>query len=245
MTYLQTDGTLDGIFCAIFFAFSYKISNAQAVYGAFQPSLTDSVVKISTDLAKAKRVQTAVARYGGSHTLYACQTAMRSGEEKKHAVVFNYLTVLLTERRDVKNMLSIPDVLAFENLLKRIWCEVHRFEGFIRFSQSNGGTYYAPYSPDHDITDLLLPHFIRRYGATSFAIHDTLRKKIGVWNGTESAVFDCPLFTDFFLAKDEQALQSLWKTYYKAITITQRPHEKQMLGYMPRRYWKYLTEKNQ
>lgn len=45
------------------------------------------------------------------------------------------------------------------------------------------------------------------------------------------------------LSEYEQGFQNLWKEYYRSVNIAQRPHEKQMKGYMPVRYWKFMPEK--
>ena len=244
MTILQIDGSLDSVFCALFIAFTNKLSHAKLSCGNHQLSLTDTTIRVTTDRAQAERISRALVRYGGNRLLFECETAMRSGDENKYEVIFRYLHRVLLQRSSLKNMLALAEVIDFERLLKRIWCEVHRFHGFIRFSRSVCGTYYAPFSPDHDVTELLLPHFSSRYPSMPFAIHDVKRGKIGVWNGKDYAVFDCDMTPSFFLSEDEQALADLWKTYYDAVTVRERPHEKQMLGYMPRRYWKYLTEKS-
>ena len=36
----------------------------------------------------------------------------------------------------------------------------------------------------------------------------------------------------------------IWETYFKAICIKERMNPKKQLSDMPRRYWKYMTEKN-
>ena len=244
MTVLQIDGTLHGIFCALFTAFTYKMDDVTVSCGNQQLSLTDVQVSVSVEPKQVARISNALLRYGGDRLLFECETAMRSGDENKCDVLFRYLYRTLKQRRSLKNMLSLPEVIHFETLLKRIWGEVHRLHGFIRFARLSGGTYYAPFSPDHDVTELLLPHFSARYPSMPFALHDVKRKKIGVWNGKEYAVLDCDLPSAFFLDEEEQSYTSLWKAYYDAVTIQERPHQKQMLQYMPRRYWKYLPEKN-
>jgi probable DNA metabolism protein len=44
-------------------------------------------------------------------------------------------------------------------------------------------------------------------------------------------------------AADEDLYRSLWKAYYKAINIPERKNTRLMLRLMPRRYWKYMPEK--
>ena len=45
------------------------------------------------------------------------------------------------------------------------------------------------------------------------------------------------------LSNDDQLLQDLWRTYFKAICIKERMNPRKQLQDMPRRYWKYMTEK--
>ena len=46
------------------------------------------------------------------------------------------------------------------------------------------------------------------------------------------------------ISSDDRLLQDLWRTYFKAICIKERMNPKKQLSDMPRRYWKYMTEKN-
>jgi len=48
--------------------------------------------------------------------------------------------------------------------------------------------------------------------------------------------------TDEMMAADEKRFQEMWKSYHKAITIKERINPKLQKQFMPRRYWKYLTE---
>ena len=48
---------------------------------------------------------------------------------------------------------------------------------------------------------------------------------------------------DEVLSCDDQLLQDLWRTYFKAICIRERMNPRKQLNDMPRRYWKYMTEK--
>lgn len=46
------------------------------------------------------------------------------------------------------------------------------------------------------------------------------------------------------LSSDDELFQQLWRTYFKAICIRERINPRKQLSDMPRRYWKYMTEKN-
>lgn len=49
---------------------------------------------------------------------------------------------------------------------------------------------------------------------------------------------------DDVLSDNDSLFQDLWRTYFKAICIKERMNPKKQLNDMPRRYWRYMTEKN-
>ena len=107
--------------------------------------------------------------------------------------------------------------------------------------ETESGALYAPFSPDNDICDLLLPHCRNRLPQFPFVIHDVKRKKAAVYDGANC--FVAPLEeANVLLSADEAAWLSLWKRYYKAVNIPQGARPKQMRGYMPARYWSFLPE---
>ena len=42
----------------------------------------------------------------------------------------------------------------------------------------------------------------------------------------------------------EEIYQQLWQQYFKSVNIPARKNTKLHIQHMPKRYWKYLTEKN-
>ena len=50
---------------------------------------------------------------------------------------------------------------------------------------------------------------------------------------------------DDALSENDRLFQDLWRTYFKAICIRERLNPKKQRSDMPRRYWKYMTEKNE
>ena len=124
----------------------------------------------------------------------------------------------------------------------RVYGEAHRLKGFLRFMENADGVMYAPYSPDNDITDIIAVHFAARFGARPFVIHDIKRKIAAMYDGNE-IVMTYAGDAEIYLSEYEDYFQNLWKQYYNSVNIASRPHEKQMRGYMPVRYWKFLPEK--
>ena len=241
MKVFLTDGTADGFYTAVFYAYREDdafISSQKDL----QISFDSTLVNVAPEADKSARVQ----RRLNSFDRYATgdiDLALRSNLKTKEQTAFEYIKLIVKHGHAVRRMYSLPAVVEMSELTGKITTEVHRMKGFIRFKVTAGGTMYAPYSPDNDITDLLVPHFRARLGNLPFVIHDVGRGKAALCNGRHWIMADAGP-AEIELAEDERAFEALWQRYYDSVNIKERPHERQMKGYMPVRYWKYLPEKN-
>lgn len=138
----------------------------------------------------------------------------------------------------------------------RVSYERHRYHGFIRFRKMNDGLYYAPIEPDHNIIELLAPHFTARFADQLWFIHD-LRRHKGLYydkvecrlvTGVEAkpeAVLKVGEFNfqpEVFEA-NEPFYQELWNQYFEGITIKERENKRLQRQHMPKRYWKHMIER--
>lgn len=232
--------TLHSFFTAVYYGF-----NEQCVITSennVQLPLGSQTVSVKAESDKAALVRKRICSYDKS-AVNDVVNVLRSCDPKKEQVAFEYVRRLVAEKTPVLNAFNFPEVVAFNNILYKINGEVHRIKGLLRFMESAGGAFYAPYSPDNDITELLMPHFAARYGSERFVIHDVKRKIAGIYNGRE-CILGHMEETEIYISENQTAFERLWKKYYAAVNIKERPHEKQMRGSMPVRYWKFLPEKN-
>ncbi len=233
------DGTSSGFLTAFVQAFS----DESAFVTSKQTQLAIGQVPIYVETKaviaeKAGKRLTSFDRYA----LDDLNTLLRSGMADNEQTAFLYFRLLATLKRPIKRMLAYPEVFKAVEYMKKVSFEIHRFHGFVRFMQTESGALYAPIEPDNDIADLLVPHFRARLPEYPFVIHDTRRKKAAVYDGKNAFNAYLP-HADVLICADEQAWQTLWKGYYHAVNIPSRGRLKQMKGYMPVRYWKYMPEK--
>ncbi|MBR1868144.1 MAG: TIGR03915 family putative DNA repair protein [Clostridia bacterium] len=241
------DGTTNGFLTCVFESYYKKILPDQIVFPGVQYSLVDEIVEIPTDDRKAERVLLCIKKARTPFVFRDLKLSFKSGEENKFTVAFNYVKQVIDNKDiDVSTDFANRAVLDFSDCLRRTFNEVHRFKGFIRFSQTANGFFYAHYSPDNDITELLLPHFKARYKNQAFAIHDVKRNVLALYDGKQSKIIyaDDAAITVYF-SEEEKTFRDLWKTYYDSVNIPERKNRKQMIGHMPRKYWKDLPEKYQ
>ena len=246
MTTYFFDGTKNGLLTCIFESFYDRRIPDDVTTECVQYGLLDEIVTIKTDNEKAERVYKCLKNCKTKYLVSDFNLTFRSGEKKRFKVLFDYLNVAISNKNiDVSKAFALPEIQAFTDLKNRIYTETHRFKGFLRFMETEKGFYYACYEPDNDITELLVPHFTARL-QSPFIIHDIKRnilalcdgKRYKILNGGDNGV-------TVFMSESEEIFLDLWQQYYKSINIEERKNLRQMRNYMPERYWKNLSEKQE
>ncbi len=233
------DGSEDGFFTAFLQAFTDP--NAHIASGETQLFLGEETTCVCTDVARAQRAKRRLLSFD-KESIGEIRLLLRCGKADAKQVAFAYLRKLANEKKPVRNMLTCDEVFRAVEYLKKIKLEIHHLHGFIRFMEMESGALYAPFSPDNDICDLLLPHFRARFPLQPFVLHDVKRKKAAFYDGKRSCVLPLDK-TEILLSAQEEDWQALWKQYYDAVNIPSRARVKQMISYMPRRYWTFMPER--
>lgn len=232
------DGTKYGFLTAFLAAFSDV--DARVYSGNGQLALGESPVFVKTDEDKAKRAENRFLSFDRD-CMRDLDTLLRSGNPEKGQIAFAYFRLLAQIKRPIGKRLAEPAVFAAVECIKKVGFEIHRFHGFIRFIETASGALYAPCSPDNDIVDLLANHFRVRLPQFPFVLHDVTRKKAAVYDGKNTFIAPLPQ-ANLILSANETEWKTLWQKYYAAVNIPSRERLKQMRGYMPARYWKFLPE---
>ena len=233
------DRTKYGFLTVLLFAF--RDPSAILTSGQAQIPLGMATIDVPTDLTRAQKAEERLLSFDPD-CMFDLDRLLRCGMDDNEQVAFRYFRLLAQEKRPVCKRLANPDVFTAVEYIKKVGHEIHKMHGFIRFMETESGALYAPFSPDNDICDLLAPYFRGRFPQFPFVIHDVKRKKAAVYDGNR--IFTAPLQSaEVVLSANEEGWQSLWKEYYGAVNIPSRERLKQMRGYMPVRYWKFLPEK--
>lgn len=240
MTYFLVDGSETCFYTAVFDAYKNKdciITSERDV----QLGLGFDVIEVIADEDKAARVKAKINALdrGAEEDI---TLLLKSDNALKESVAFNYIKLIIERGGAVRGMLAHPTVIEMTDIRRRVYGEAHRLKGLLRFMENSDGVMYAPYSPDNDITEFLAVHFAARFNAQPFVIHDIKRKIAALYDGNEIVMTRAD-DAEIYLYEYENYFQNLWKQYYNSVNIESRPHEKQMKGYMPVRYWKFLPEK--
>ena len=235
------DGTKKGFLSAFLYAF--QDANALVTSKQTQLILGEEPILIKTDTQRAEKAEKRLLAFD-RNCMFDLDRLLRCGQPDNEQTAFEYLRFLAKEKRPVGKYLAEPCVFKAVGYIKKVGTEIHHMHGFLRFMETESGALYAPFSPDNDICDLLAPHFRARLPEYPFVLHDISRKKATVYDGKNTFNAYLP-HADVLISADEQGWQSLWKNYYQSVNIPSRERIKQMKGFMPVRYWKHMTEKQE
>lgn len=131
--------------------------------------------------------------------------------------------------------------------------EIHSFTGFVRFRELQVGVFYAPIAPVNNIVFYIAEHFVERLPLQKWVLHDTERKLALYWDKKQLQTVDVEEeFTRLVQAGNgvpkesvkEQEYQKLWQTFHTSIANPARKNKKLQKQFIPKRYWKYLVEKD-
>ena len=256
MTVYVFDGTMDGLLTAVFDAFALKDSpEAVLTEGDALPLFCERTYTVHTDEEKARRVWAGLEKQLSRETMKLISVSWLAELSELNAHLFRYICKVFRQG-DIARNFADPDVLAVTNIARRVLHEQLRMKQFIRFQKAKDGTYLAVVSPDHNVLPLVIDHFQDRFNDQPWLIYDAKRHYGYHYDGQQAVriTFEDETAVPFNLSNgkldesvlsiDDQLLQNLWRTYFKAICIRERLNPRKQLNDMPRRYWKYMTEKN-
>ena len=135
------------------------------------------------------------------------------------------------------------DVRAVLDAAYKVWHEINRLMGLLRFCPNEGGIYIASCEPDHFVLPALGPHFQERFGKTPWAIIDEKRSLcLHCATGEQPELFSISGNNGLSPHNTKGEWENLWRNYHKTINNESRSNPGLQRQFMPRRYWKHLTE---
>lgn len=147
--------------------------------------------------------------------------------------------------RQVMEALADPYVNLVAKLRIKVWHEMHRFFGFVRFREVGGGILFSKIAPENDILTMLAPHFENRFPNEAWMLFDESRGKVLVHRKGEK----CVLHTGVFLSgqyrealEEREMYEDLWRTFCAGITIEERKNEKLQKHLVPKKFRENMTE---
>jgi len=249
------DESFEGLLCAVFDCFEYR-HNVFALIpaGQAQHSLFDVTHTVHTDAHKSDRVWKGIAQKLDEQWQRVLYCAFLSDITEVHAALFRVLVRIFRGEQTLLQNYGDADVLLIAQTARKVEREKHRMKAFIRFEKSRDGMFSCKIAPDFNVLVLIVSFFRNRYADQRWLIYDEHRK-YGMYYDTHAVqqvtlmpeeqhaldtVHNNPVQLD-----DKEALYAaLWKDYFRSTNIEARKNLKLHIQHVPRRYWRYLTEKD-
>ena len=247
------DRTFEGLLSVVFDAFTMK-HFPKELYGPDDvfPLTATEVHTVMVTAEKPARVFTALKKKLSPFTVRSMLYTWLSEQPGSDAALFRFMCKVLQSKKSIENDMADPDVWEVVRLRRKVGKEVERFSGFVRFQKTKEDIYFSAIAPKYNVLPLLLDLFADRLWDQHWIIYDAVRH-YGIMhkNGDFEEIFldERRLKNGFlreeFLAQGEELLESLWRTYYDSVNIAQRKNLRLQRNFMPKRFWKYLTEKRE
>lgn len=251
-TTLIYDGSFNGFLTAVFVAFEEKLQlaaiqkNTQGQNGLFSENQT-----IFTKVDIAKRVWHGI-KAKSNNAISTVYFAFLSEADGVEMMLFNYIKKLMAQKGKQTDY-SDPTVLHIAQLAKKVGREKHRMEAFVRFQLTKDQIYFANIAPDFNVLPLISKHFRKRYADQQWLIYD-VKRHYGLFydlEGVEIVTLTLDQIHHNSLRKRnaftaaEYDYQALWANYFKSTHIKSRINHKLHQQHVPKRYWRYLSEKRE
>lgn len=246
------DGTFDGFLSTVFHVFEHKLKSVN-IQNEFlvQQGLFSEVEKVITDKQKANRVWKGLSSKLSAQGKYQLYYAFLSEQSGVEAILLDYIRYAFSKATPVDKDYTYPSVLKVAQIAKSVGREKHRMEAFVRFKLTKDNIYFANIEPDFNVLPLIEKHFKRRYADQKWVVYDIKRayglfydlEKVEIVNMDFPDNFDFSKTDNDFFTTQEFEFQKLWQDYFKATNIASRKNMKLHIRHVPKRYWKYLSEK--
>lgn len=252
MIVFHYDKTFEGLLTAIFDSYFRRTRPAKLLAeGEPEPLFVDESHLVITQDDKAARVWRSVEKKLDKSECNMVMHAWLSEEPGSDELVFRFLCKVIDSKRKITTNYNDADVLEIQELARKVSKEARRMFQFVRFQKAADGTYFAPVEPLYNALPLAVDHFIDRFADQKWLIYD-VKRRYGFYYDMREAVevritedghLIKGILDEKMMAEDEKLFQELWKRYFKALSIKERYNPRLQRQNMPRRFWKYLTEK--
>ncbi len=242
------DGTLEGLFSAIFAAYERHEDPEDVVpESAFQPRFGQEAFVVATDFGRAVRVRRGIERAAGAASFRCIQRAVLCESAGVGTAVYRFVRYIMArphERRGapVLDELGNPTVAAVVQFEKHAMNEAEYLRQFVRFSHLSNGVWYARCAPNAAVVPLVMGHFSARLNDQAFIIYDERHHMAGVYDGVRWSLVSGDALNVPPEARDEAFMQEAWKRFYDTLSIDARYNPELRRHFMPMRLRENLTE---
>lgn len=252
MTTLLYDGSFDGLLTTVFEIFEYRYRDVEMVSKEkfVHENMFAEIHEVITQHEKAERVLNKLEKNIGKAGIHQLLKVFLSEDTELEKLILSAIQQSIQHPdENILQNYADEDILKISKICKSVDRERHRMTAFVRFEKMQDGVFFAKIDPDFNVIPLIRKHFNDRYQDQKWMIYD-LRRNYGILYNLENCDFFYPeekLNLNQYQEKfhdEEQNYQKLWQRYFVKTNIVERKNMELHVQHVPKRYWKYLTEKN-
>ena len=271
MTIFSCEDSVDGIFTAVYDAWDSGLGlrNVTVQTGENQNyQLFADYREVETDHDKAAKVANTIRDKMGIEDYEILYQAALSHSLDKGEAIFGTMVLglaVLRQKNITRNLREACVMRVFE-LARAVQTEAHHYRMFVRFRELDGpkryhedciparqmeadweqGIMFCEIEPKHQVLALLGDHFSDRFPGMNFMIYDRTHRECLVHRARMRWVIlqDVTLEEEMVhrYSEKEREYARLWKGFVNSIAIEERKNPRCQMNFMPKKYWKYMTE---
>ena len=252
MIVFRYDKTFEGLLSAVFDAYVRKVFPEKLLnLKEPAPMFAENIYTVYTEPDKTERVWKALNKKLSKYTRNMIMHVWLSENPDSDVLIFRYIKKIFDSDKPVQENFADPDVLEVKQIATKVAKESEYIKQFVRLQKAADGTFFAPIAPKYNALPIAIGYFKDRFADQKWLIYDTKRRygyyydleKLREVTMEDDEIMLKGKLDDSLMAEDEKFFQKMWKDYFKAITIKERINPKLHRQNMPKRFWKYLTEK--
>lgn len=246
------DGTFYGLLTCIFESYERKQKTVQLYAGgSFSSDIFGGHLFIESNEEKALRVWKGLNKKISTDHRQHFYTGWYADDIVTWQLMFDYALYIFDHAAGSDQNYGNELVLKLSQIAKKVSRERHRMKAFIRFQKGANQLYHAVINPDYNVLPLIAGHFEKRYADQHWVIYDE-RRHYGLYYDVKKVqevsfeIADTNAVAapeDVILDEKELLYATLWKDYFNSTNIKERKNLKLHIQHVPKRYWRYLTEK--
>ncbi len=247
------DKTFEGLLSLVFDCYEIKQFPSKILGKTeLQTSMFTADYEVISDEIKAKRVWKGLNKKISKLSCEMIYHVFLSEMEDIEILLLNYIRKIFDSPENIEYNFRNESVLKMLKINKKVKREAQRIIMFVRFQKTADDIYYASFEPKYNVLPLTTKHFKDRFADQKWIIYD-MKRNYGFYYDlenmsevtfTESLVDTSSGQIDkSIMAQSEEFFRELWKTYFDSACIKERINPRLHMQFMPKRFWKHLTEK--
>ncbi len=239
----EYDGSFEGMLTVVYEWFYTKIKPEWITTAGDGARLLFTQDKwIASDDVKAQKVLKGIYDKLGEENFERVLKVFLSEAEGRELIIVRFLEEGFKIGKRAIEHLSCEAISTFHKLVVAYSKEEQKMYGLIRFQILESEILYSGYETKYNLLPFLASHFAQRLGNQIWVLHDLGREEAAFYQNGKWHIHALDRNQAFNMSEDEKKFQALWQTYYKHIAIEERKNHKLRMQFMPKKYWKYLTE---